>query len=162
MAAFSLSRFRKVAPINSVDPLVDQNPNDVEMQQLDGAVDTEEPQSTESNVFIRWAQKFGIDLGLETRGIRRVEPGEQTGIMTFPQVALMWFSLNTASQNIALGALGNEIFGLGFYDASLLAVFASLLGSFPVAYAATWGAISGNRTMVCVYFFEIEMLIQSI
>lgn len=44
--------------------------------------------------------------------------------------------------------LGPAVYYLPFLDASLCAVFGALLGSLPVAYIATFGPLSGNRTMV--------------
>lgn len=44
--------------------------------------------------------------------------------------------------------LGPTVFYLSFLDSTLLAVFGAILGSLPVAYIATFGPPSGNRTMV--------------
>ena len=44
--------------------------------------------------------------------------------------------------------LAPTVYGLGFKDAALCAVFGSLVGSIPVAYIATRGPVSGNRSMV--------------
>ena len=40
------------------------------------------------------------------------------------------------------------MYSLSFLDSSLCAVFGAVLGSIPVAYIATFGPLSGNRTMV--------------
>jgi purine-cytosine permease-like protein len=60
---------------------------------------------------------------------------------------VLWFSINSAAQNITLASIGSNVYGLGFVDATLCSVLGSLLGSVPVAYTATWGP-SGNRTLV--------------
>ena len=64
------------------------------------------------------------------------------------QVFVFWLSVNIAAVDVTLGMLAPTLFGLGFRDAALCAVFGSMLGSVPVAYIATWGPRSGNRTMV--------------
>lgn len=97
----------------------------------------------------------GLELWLvkhhvETRGIVRVLPEERQPLRNrgLVQIALLWFSINLAAVNITLGMLGPSVFYLSFRDASLCAVFGMLLGSVPVAYFATFGPRSGNRTMV--------------
>ncbi|KAI9712990.1 MAG: hypothetical protein M1812_006738 [Candelaria pacifica] len=88
--------------------------------------------------------------GIEARGIRRVETHEKhrVGRMGYVQIVLLWVSINLAANNITLGMLGPSLFGLSFIDASLCATFGATLGSLPTAYTATWGPVSGNRTMI--------------
>lgn len=88
--------------------------------------------------------------GLEARGIERVPPEErqESSNAADVQVAVLWFSANLSLNNLATGLFGPMIFGLGFLDSALLAVFGALLGSCSTAYMATWGPRSGNRTMV--------------
>ncbi|QIW99472.1 hypothetical protein AMS68_004990 [Peltaster fructicola] len=91
-----------------------------------------------------------IKYNIEARGIQRVlpedrQPLNKRGLL---QIYLLWFSINLAAVNITLGMLGPAVFSLSFRDASLCAVFGSMLGSLPVAYIATFGPRSGNRTMV--------------
>lgn len=91
-----------------------------------------------------------IKYNLEARGVQRVEPHE-THAQTWKdyiQAFLMWVSVNLAAINITLGMLAPAVYSLSFKDATLCAVFGSLLGSLVVAYIATWGPISGNRTMI--------------
>jgi hypothetical protein len=87
---------------------------------------------------------------LETRGIQRVLPSERQPLTlsAYLQAFILWFSINLAAVNIALGMLAPVVFGLGFLDASLCAVFGSAIGSACVAYIATWGPKSGCRAMV--------------
>ena len=49
---------------------------------------------------------------------------------------------------LLLGILGPTVYHLPFLESSLLGVFGSMVGAFPVAYIATFGPCSGNRTMV--------------
>ncbi|KAK0255508.1 Vitamin B6 transporter [Friedmanniomyces endolithicus] len=91
-----------------------------------------------------------VRYNFEARGIQRVLPDQrhdmrQLGLM---QILLLWFSINLAANNLTLGMLGPTVFYLPFLDSSLCAVFGALLGSLPVAYIATFGPRSGNRTMV--------------
>ena len=91
-----------------------------------------------------------IKYNLEARGVQRVEPHE-THAQTwkdYTQAFFMWISVNLAAVNITLGMLAPAVYYLSFKDAALCAVFGSLLGSLGVAYIATWGPISGNRTMI--------------
>lgn len=88
--------------------------------------------------------------GLEARGIDRVPPDERQPPSRAAdlQVAVLWFSANLSLNNLAAGLFGPMVFGLGFLDSALLAVFGSILGACSTAYMATWGPQSGNRTMV--------------
>lgn len=99
---------------------------------------------------------------LETRGIQRVLPTETHPLTwrSYLQVFVLWVSINLAAVNITLGMLAPTVFGLGFLDASLCAVFGSALGSCAVAYVATWGPKSGCRTMVRegIVFFWLFVL----
>jgi len=63
-------------------------------------------------------------------------------------MAFLWFSANLTANNLAVAFLGPLIFGLGFTDAALCALFGGTLGSAMTAYMSIWGAESGNRTMV--------------
>ena len=87
---------------------------------------------------------------LEARGIQRVDPAERHSLKKqgYLQVALFWFSINLGAMNVTLGMLGPAAFSLGFKDTSLCAAFGAILGSLPVAYFATFGPRSGNRSMV--------------
>lgn len=91
-----------------------------------------------------------VAYNLEARGIQRVEPDERQDLrlLGYSQVAIMWFSVNLAANNITLGMLGPAVFALGFIDACLLSVFGAFLGSLVVAYIATFGPKGGNRTMI--------------
>lgn len=101
----------------------------------------------------RYLQAFErqlVALNFESRGIRRVEPNERHDLKTlgFTQIIMLWFSVNLAANNITLGMLGPAIFTLNFLDSSLCAVFGMLVGCLPVAYIATFGPRSGNRSLV--------------
>ncbi|KAH9860915.1 hypothetical protein IAQ61_010651 [Plenodomus lingam] len=91
-----------------------------------------------------------VAYNLEARGIQRVEPDERQDLhlLGYSQVSIMWFSVNLAANNITLGMLGPVVFALGFLDACLLSVFGAFVGCLVVAYIATFGPKSGNRTMI--------------
>lgn len=97
-----------------------------------------------------WARRVEKVTGVEARGIHRVDQTEQSKktTLSFFQIVIMWLSINTAAQNITLASLGQSVFGLGFADAACCSVFGCMVGSIPAAYTATWGPISGNRTLV--------------
>lgn len=100
----------------------------------------------------RWNDKIEGLAGLEARGITRVLPEEKHDIsfMGYFQMCLLWFSINVTVNNLAVGLLGPLVFNLGWVDSVLLTVFGCALGSMPTAYTSTWGAESGNRTLVCL------------
>jgi hypothetical protein len=97
----------------------------------------------------QWLYNFESATGIETRGIERVPPDERYEEGSFLQMLLLWLSANLTANNTMVGVLGPLVYGLGFTDAALCAVFGGVLGSAGVAYMGTWGPRSGNRTLVC-------------
>ncbi len=91
-----------------------------------------------------------VKYNLEIRGIQRVDEHEKDQInwLAYLQAFGLWTSVNLAPNNITLGMLGPAVYQLSFRDASLCAVFGAVIGSVPVAWIATWGALSGLRAMV--------------
>jgi hypothetical protein len=110
------------------------------------------------NAFMKFNNRIESLAGLEARGITRVEPDERhdASIFHLVQMALLWFSANLTANNLAVGFLGPLLFGLGFTDSAMTAVFGALVGSLFTAYMSTWGAASGNRTMVYPNQSQIE------
>ena len=111
-----------------------------------------EPTGSLGRLKLYWSQleRQLIKYNVEARGAQRVEPHE-THAQTWKdhtQAFLMWVSVNLAAVNITLGMLAPTVYYLSFQDATLCAVFGSLLGSLVVAYIATWGPVSGNRTLI--------------
>ncbi|KAF2119674.1 purine-cytosine permease FCY21 [Lophiotrema nucula] len=101
---------------------------------------------------LQWKKVEGrlVAYNLEARGIQRVEADERHDLRSlgYAQIAILWVSFNLAANNITLGMLGPAVFYLGFLDSCLCAVFGMLVGCLPVAYIATFGPQSGNRTMI--------------
>lgn len=93
--------------------------------------------------------------GFEARGIARVPPSERQApsVLNDLQVALLWFSANITCNNLVVGLYGPLLFGLGFLDSAMCAVFGGLLGSASTAFMSIWGPQSGNRTMVVLRYF---------
>lgn len=91
-------------------------------------------------------KKFNV----EARGIQRVTSEECHALSwkSYVQTFILWTSINLAAVNITLGMLAPAVYGLSFKDAAFCAVFGALVGSAAVAYIATWGPLSGNRTMI--------------
>lgn len=100
--------------------------------------------------FRLWEKRVERLIGVEARGIHRVEKHEKTAEKTLSalNIVLMWVSINTAAQNITLAMIGSSAYGLGFLDAAFCSIFGAIVGSLPAAYMATWGPVSGNRTLV--------------
>ena len=118
--------------------------------QTDGACDSTHGNQSRMGAKLRSFEHTLLKYNLEIRGIQRVEEHEkvQIGWFAYLQVFVLWVSVNLAANNITLGMLGPAVYGLSFRDASLCAVFGALVGGIPVAWIATWGPLSGNRTMV--------------
>lgn len=127
---------------------------DVEKAMPAMAVD-QESTSTDSRVgpakrYFKSIEQTLFRYNVEVRGIQRVLPEDRdhSARMGFVQVCLVWISINLEAIMVTLGMLGPSIFYLSFLDSCLTAVFGAFLGSLPVAYIATFGPRSGNRTMI--------------
>jgi hypothetical protein len=99
----------------------------------------------------RWNARIESLSGFEARGLGRVRETERypSCNMRSLQMLLLWFSANLTINNLAVALTGPLLFGLGFIDCALCAIFGVTLGALSTAYMSTWGAASGNRTMVC-------------
>lgn len=95
-------------------------------------------------------EKTLLKYNVETRGIQRVEDHEKqkASFFAYIQVFVLWTSVNLVVNNVTLGMLGPAVYELSFTDASLCATLGALVGSVPVAWIATWGPLSGIRTMI--------------
>ncbi|KAH8423267.1 purine-cytosine permease family protein [Aspergillus melleus] len=102
----------------------------------------------------RYAKKFEqrlVEYNLEARGIERVREDERMkklSWVSYLQALLLWVSINLAANNITLGMLGPVVYGLSFLDSALCGVFGAFVGALVASWMATWGPISGIRTMV--------------
>jgi len=98
------------------------------------------------HAFERTLLKYNI----EARGIQRVEEHEKhrTSILAYLQIFVLWTSVNLVVNNVTLGMLGPAVYELSFQDSCLCATFGSMVGAIPVAWIATWGPLSGIRTMI--------------
>ena len=110
-----------------------------------------EAETTQLAGFAAFNQKIEAMAGLEARGIERVPESERQAPSTaaYIQMALIWFSANITANNLTLGLLGPLVFDLSFTDSALCSVFGGFVGCLGTSYMGTWGAISGNRTLVC-------------
>lgn len=102
---------------------------------------------------IRAFEQQLIEYNLEARGIERVAVDERmkrNSWVSYLQIFLLWISINLAPNNITLGMLGPAVYGLSFRDSALCAVFGALVGSVVSSWMATWGPVSGIRTLVSV------------
>ena len=101
----------------------------------------------------KWNARVEALAGFEARGPERVplEERQPPSTMGLVQMLLLWFSANITINNLAVALTGPLVFGLGFKDCAWCVVVGVFLGSSTTAYMATWGAESGNRTMVSVF-----------
>lgn len=117
----------------------------------DDTANRRNPVGTRLGSLIRAFEQQLVEYNLEARGIERVAPDERMkrlSWLSYLQAFLLWVSINLAANNITLGMLGPAVYGLSFLDSALCAVFGSIAGSLVAAWMATWGPISGIRTMV--------------
>jgi hypothetical protein len=100
--------------------------------------------------YMKRFEKQLVEYNIEARGIQRVDERERHALtwVTYLQVFLLWVSINLAANNITLGMLGPVVYELSFLDSALCSVFGAVVGSLAAAWSATWGPISGNRTLV--------------
>src|SRR3989441_11322642 len=89
--------------------------------------------------------------GIETHGIERVSPTTRTHVRIFDNFT-MWLSANLVISTIALGALANLAFGLGFWDGLAVIIIFNALGVLPVAFFSTLGPKLGLRQMTISRF----------
>ncbi|RAK74022.1 purine-cytosine permease family protein [Aspergillus fijiensis CBS 313.89] len=102
-------------------------------------------------MFSRFTHKL-----LEKRGIERVPETERHSSVTtadYLKMGVLWFSTSITANNVAVGMYGPLGYSLSFVDSALCATFGSFLGAAGVAYMATFGPLSGNRTMVVARYF---------
>ncbi len=92
-----------------------------------------------------------LERGIESRGIERVEPQTRTHFRIFDNHT-MWLSSNLVISTIALGAIANSVFFLGFWDSVFAILIFNALGSLPVAFFATLGPKLGLRQMTISRF----------
>jgi purine-cytosine permease-like protein len=64
----------------------------------------------------------------------------------------MWLSANLVISTIALGAIANLAFGLGFWDGLAVIIIFNILGVLPVAFFSTLGPKLGLRQMTITRF----------
>src|ERR1700724_3776776 len=91
------------------------------------------------------------ESGLETHGIERVSPATRTHVRIFDNFT-MWLSANLVISTIALGAIANLAFGLGFWDGLAVIIIFNALGVLPVAFFSTLGPKLGLRQMTISRF----------
>jgi NCS1 nucleoside transporter family len=110
------------------------------------------------NFFLKENKKMATDTvaipeerGLETHGIERVSPKTRTHVRIFDNFT-MWLSANLVISTIALGALANLVFGLGFWDSLAAIIIFNVLGVLPVAFFSTLGPKLGLRQMTISRF----------
>ncbi|KAK9452741.1 permease for cytosine/purines, uracil, thiamine, allantoin-domain-containing protein [Dipodascopsis uninucleata] len=92
-------------------------------------------------------QRFANKFNMETKGVERVLPEEQTETSLI-NIGTMWFAANMVVATFSLGTLGIAIFGMGFWDSVLTIIFFNFLGMLPVAFFSLFGPRFGLRQMI--------------
>lgn len=110
----------------------------------------------------RFSARIESMSGLEARGITRVLPEERDlarhGWSICTEIFTLWFSTNLTAIPIIPGLLGPVVYSLGCVDCICITIFASALSSGAIGYIATFGAVSGHRTMVRVWDLTFLLL----
>lgn len=117
----------------------------------DGKMSNERPTPGRLGLYLWKFEQRLLQYNLEARGLERVHASERMkklSWLSYLQAALLWVSMNLAANNMTLGMLGPATYGLSFRDSSLCAVFGAFVGALIAAWMATWGPVSGIRTMV--------------
>ncbi|KAF2770315.1 putative vitamin B6 transporter [Teratosphaeria nubilosa] len=111
---------------------------------------TQEGTTQSRHVLGQWFLSLAHSKLAETRGIERVEDDEKLPPQPrrYTQMLFLWISANLTANNVALGFLGPATFRLSFTDAALCSIFGVLVGSLTTGYIATFGPVSGCRTMI--------------
>ncbi|HJT58302.1 MAG TPA: cytosine permease, partial [Ktedonobacteraceae bacterium] len=91
------------------------------------------------------------EQGIETHGIERVSPQTRTHVRIVDNFT-MWLSANLVISTVALGAIANPIFHLGFWDGLAVILIFNALGVLPVAFFSTLGPRLGLRQMTITRF----------
>lgn len=113
--------------------------------------DRPNPVGTRLGSLLRAFEQQLVEYNLEARGIERVGADERMkrlSWVSYLQAFLLWVSINLAANNITLGMLGPAVYGLSSRDSALCAVFGAFVGALVASWMATWGPVSGIRTMV--------------
>src|SRR5579885_1311979 len=97
------------------------------------------------------AETRELQPGIETRGIARVPASERAHFRILDNFT-MWLSANLVISTVALGAIANSVFALGFWDSVLAILLFNLLGALPVAFLSTLGPKLGLRQMTISRF----------
>lgn len=97
--------------------------------------------------FKKWSTKFGISCSIELNGITPTTVEERTEPRMY-QLATVWFSAILNITSLATGALGPQLFGLGFKDCCIILVVADVISCLVPGYIAVFGPKLGTRTMV--------------
>ncbi|KAA8566973.1 hypothetical protein EYC84_010068 [Monilinia fructicola] len=104
----------------------------------------------------KWSVKLEKIWGVEARGITRVADNERNvarPLHDYFHMFSLWFSINLQAMNIIVGLLGPLVYGLGWVDCVCIVIFANALASSSIAYMATFGPESGNRTQIVGRYF---------
>ena len=136
-----------------MDPKDALQPTEVDVEKSSHSSKSEANGSSQpkhTTLLQKWNARVEGLSGFEARGLERVPPEERQApsAMGLLQMLLLWFSANLTINNLAVALTGPLVFELGFNDCAWFAVIGVFLGSISTAYMSTWGAVSGNRTMV--------------
>lgn len=126
------------------------SPNSPRSEEISASLIGEPETSSKYISYLKSFERKLVKYNLEARGVQRVLPHERQVLTwrSYLQPFVFWTSLNLAAQNVTLGMLGPKVFALSFKDASICAFFGSLIGGLGVSYVATFGPVSGHRTLI--------------
>ncbi|KAF9260611.1 cytosine-purine permease [Marasmius fiardii PR-910] len=120
--------------------LHDHNGADVELGQI-------QPTRDLDSDFKKWSTKLGVSCSIELNGITPTTVEERTEPRMY-QLSTVWVSAILNITSLATGALGPQVFGLGFTSCSGILVVADVISCLIPGYIAVFGPKLGTRTMV--------------
>lgn len=113
------------------------------------------PDDLVTNKWQVLANKLIGFIGAEARGVERVDESlrtKRTEWKDYYEMTSIWFSVNLTANILTIGVLGPVSFGLGGIDSMMCCLFGTAFGSIATCYMASFGPMSGNRSLVTARF----------
>ncbi|KKY16823.1 putative vitamin b6 [Phaeomoniella chlamydospora] len=140
----------KEASASSTSP--EENDKSVPLEYMDA---TAIPEDFVTNRWQVLANRLIGFIGAEARGIERVDETlrmARTEMSDYYDMTSIWFSVNLTANILTIGVLGPVSFGLGGLDSMMCCLFGTAFGSIATCYMASFGPMSGNRSLVNARF----------
>ncbi|KAI5962235.1 TPN1 [Candida pseudojiufengensis] len=126
----------------------------IEIETSESTLDKKKENKNPILQFFNVASKKLDSLGVETRGIERIEPYERSTNKTKQLISVigLWLSACGGLSSMSTFYLGPLLFGLGLKNTLIAGLIGHTLGCFIAAYCSLMGPRSGCRQMVSARF----------